>query len=90
VSVSDTKKHSRTDWDKVDAMQDEDVDTSDIPLLDDDFFARATLRMPEKQVSVTVNVDADVLAWFRARGEKLENHINAALRGYVEARKEQR
>ena len=28
-------------------MTDEKVDTSDIPELDDDFFERATLRMPE-------------------------------------------
>ena len=40
-------KPSRTDWIKLDRMTDEEVDTSDIPELDDNFFERATLRMPE-------------------------------------------
>ncbi len=88
MSAPNTKKPSTTDWAKVDEMADEDIDTSDIPLLDDDFFERATLRIPA-QVPITVNVDADVLAWFRAQGEGYETRINAALRIYAEAHEEQ-
>ena len=47
MSVPDTNKFSKTDWARLDKMTDEEVDTSDIPELDDDFFERATLRMPE-------------------------------------------
>jgi uncharacterized protein (DUF4415 family) len=50
---------------------------------------RYKLRVPEK-VSVTVNVDADVLEWFRAQGEEFQQRINAALRIYAEAHKELR
>ncbi|WP_375509420.1 hypothetical protein [uncultured Nostoc sp.] len=38
---------SRTDWARVDAMSDEDIDTSDIPPLSEEFFAKAQLRMPK-------------------------------------------
>ncbi|HZH31398.1 MAG TPA: BrnA antitoxin family protein [Pyrinomonadaceae bacterium] len=69
-------------------MTDEEIDTSDIPPLDEAFFADAKLRVPGK-VSVTVNVDADVLEWFRAQGEEFQQRINAALRIYAEAHKEQ-
>ena len=81
------KKPSETNWTRVDAMTDEDIDTSDIPPLDEAFFANAKVRLPEK-VSVTVNVDADVLEWFQAQGEEFQNRINAALRIYAESHKE--
>ncbi len=87
MSASDLNKPSETNWTRVDAMTDEEIDTSDIPPLDETFFANAKLRVPEK-VSVTVNVDADVLKWFRAQGEEFQQRINAALRIYAEAHKE--
>jgi len=43
---------SRTDWSRIDAMSDEDIDTSDIPPLDDEFFSRAELRMPTSKVPI--------------------------------------
>ena len=88
MSASDLKKPSETNWTRVNAMTDEEIDTSDIPPLDEAFFANAKLRVTEK-VSVTVNVDADVLEWFRAQGEEFQQRINAALRIYAEAHKEQ-
>jgi uncharacterized protein (DUF4415 family) len=69
-------------------MRDEDIDTSDIPPLDESFFAKAELRMP-KQVSVTMRVDADLLDWFKAQGEEYESQINNALRCDVEEHKKQ-
>ncbi len=46
--------------------------------------------MPGKKVSVTLDVDADILEWFKAQGEDFRNRINAALKIYAEAHKEQR
>src|SRR6185295_7173292 len=46
MSVTDLKKHSRTDWKRVDEMTDEEIDTSDIPPQGDAFFARAKWRLP--------------------------------------------
>ena len=39
-------KPSATNWDRVDALSDAEIDTSDIPPLDETFFARAMLRRP--------------------------------------------
>ena len=69
-------------------MTDEEIDTSDIPPLGEAFFAGARVRMPEKKVSVTLDVDADVLAWFKEQGEDFQNRINAALKIYAEAHKQ--
>lgn len=87
MNAQNLKKTSETDWARVDALTDETIDTSDIPPLDDTFLANAKLRMPDKKVSVTVSVDAEVLAWFEAQGSEFQQRINAALRIYVEVHK---
>ena len=80
---------SKTDWSRIDAMTDEDIDTSDIPSLDDDFFAKAELRMPAAEISVVgVPVDAETLIWFQAKGKAAEQHMIAALKIYAESQKQ--
>jgi uncharacterized protein (DUF4415 family) len=88
MSESSMNRQSETDWKRVEEMKDEEIDTSDIPPLDDSFFAKAKLRMP-KRVSVTMRVDADLLDWFKSQGGEYESLINSALRSYVEDHKEQ-
>lgn len=79
---------SKTDWARVDAMMDDDIDTSDIPPLTDDSFAKAKLRMPTKSTdTVAVTVDTETLLLFRSKGEDAEQHMAAALRIYAEAQK---
>jgi uncharacterized protein (DUF4415 family) len=69
-------------------MSDEEIDTSDIPPLGDEFFARAEWRMPRRKTAVTLSVDDDVLKWFEAQGAEFRQRINAALRIYAEAHQE--
>ena len=68
-------------------MNDEDIDTSDIPPLSDKFFAKAQLRMPKSAIAITVQVDPDTLAWFQAQGNIAEQQMPAALKIYAEAHK---
>lgn len=78
---------SRTNWARVDALTDEQIDTSDTPALSDAFFAKAQWRSraPSSLVSVTVRVDREVLAWFKAQGDDCEPRLTAALRLYAAA-----
>lgn len=78
---------SRTDWARVDAMSDEDIDTSDIPPLSEEFFAKAQLRMPKSSVTITVKVDPETFAWFKEQGETAEQQMAVALKIYAEAHK---
>jgi len=84
------KKSSSTDLERIDAMRDEDIDTSDIPPLDEEFFKKATIRMPERKSSVTLRVDKEVLEWFRAQGKGYQSRMNAVLKAYMKAQREQR
>ena len=88
MSVSNLKRPSETDWAKVEAMTDEEIDTSDIPPLDEAFFANAKLRLPKGKVPVVISVDADVIEWFKAQGDEYQKLLNVALRIYAEAHKE--
>lgn len=49
MNETNLKGPSETDWVRIDEMTDDGIDTSDIPLLDEAFFAAAEWRMPEKK-----------------------------------------
>lgn len=81
------KKRSRTNWAKIDALKDKEIDTSDIPEQGKAFFKRAILRLPEPKTAVTIRLDRQVLDWFKAKGPGYQTRINALLRAYMEAHK---
>jgi uncharacterized protein (DUF4415 family) len=60
---------SQTDWARIDVMQDEDIDTSDIPPLDEGFFRNAKVVMPPGKKQLTLRLDADVLKWLKDQGK---------------------
>jgi uncharacterized protein (DUF4415 family) len=83
-SAKNTKKRSRTDWKRIDALRDEDIDYSEIPKLGPDFFASAVL-WPGPKRQITLRIDPDVLKFFRKQGRGYQTTINAVLRRYMEA-----
>jgi uncharacterized protein (DUF4415 family) len=87
MNAKNTNKPSQTDWARIDALTDDTIDTTDIPPLDDTFFARAKLHAPQHFSTVTMQVDADVLEWFKSLGPEYERRMNAALRLYAESHK---
>ena len=77
----------KTNLDRIDAMTDDMIDTSDIPPLTDNFFGTAKWRMPKPKVKVTVEVEPEVLDWFKAQGTGWEQQLTAAIRIYAHAHK---
>jgi len=67
------------------ALKDKDIDCSDIPELDDNFWAKARVVEPRSKQAVTIRYDYDVLEWFKAQGKGYQTRMNAVLRAYVEA-----
>ncbi len=68
-------------------MSDEDIDFSDIPELDEEFFKNAKLveRKPRTE-AISIRIDTDVLQWFKqhAKNKGYQTLINDVLRTYVE------
>lgn len=86
---SKRSKTTRTDWKRLNALRDEEIDLSDNPEVTPEMFAKAMvrqgLRPMEPKEQVTLRLDADVLKWFRSLGKGYQTQINALLRAYMEA-----
>lgn len=83
-----SRKSIKSNLDRIDAMRDEDIDYSDIPELDENFFKEARVVMPSGKKQLTLRLDADVLEWMKAQGKGYQSRINAILRAYYEAHRE--
>jgi uncharacterized protein (DUF4415 family) len=66
-------------------MKDADIDFTDIPVTPD--WRRATVGKFYKPIkkSLTIRVDADVLAWLKAQGPGYQTRINTLLRHSMES-----
>ena len=82
----------RTDWARVDALTDEEIeaavrdDPDAPPIVDAEWFAGATLVMPEPKERISIRLDREVLAHFR-RYPRYQTRINAILRAAMEHEK---
>ena len=70
----------------LEALSDNQVDTTDAPeILDWSDARRGVFHRPVKQ-QITLRLDADIIAWFKARardGRGYQTDINEALREHV-------
>lgn len=82
-------KKRGSDLKRLSTMTDSDIDTSEIPEISPEQFARAVvrrgLRSPEPKTQLTIRIDREVLDWFRAQGRGYHTRINSLLRAYMEA-----
>jgi uncharacterized protein (DUF4415 family) len=80
-----SKKHIKSDLNRIDAMDDGDIDYSQIPELDEGFFKKARVVVPPGKKQLTIRLDEDVLEWLKGQGKGYQSRINAILRAYYEA-----
>jgi uncharacterized protein (DUF4415 family) len=89
MNKSTSSNKSQTDWERLETMEDENIDLSDIPELTPEMFAKAVvkrgLKSKENKAQLTIRVDRDVLAWFKSQGRGYQTRINSLLRAYMEA-----
>lgn len=75
----------------MEAIKDKNIDYSDIPETDADFWANADLIEPDRTQHVTLRVRKSVLDHFKAEGKKgYQTRINAVLESYVRAQEKNR
>lgn len=89
MNKESTSRESLTDWARLDALQDEDIDLFDIAEITPEMFAKAMvqrgLKSPPNKRQITIRLDEDVLRWFRSQGKGYQTRINSLLRAYMEA-----
>ncbi|GJL64256.1 MAG: hypothetical protein NPIRA04_29100 [Nitrospirales bacterium] len=60
------------------------------PPLPEDFWKHAKVVYPDgPKEATTIPFDADMLAWFKAQGQGYQTQMNAVLRSYYEAHKDE-
>ena len=83
--MSKTKRSSRSKKSlrAVKYLPEKEINLDDIPEVRDwDGAVRGRFYRPIKK-AVSLRLDADVLAWFKARSEKYQSKINQVLREYM-------
>lgn len=78
----------RTDWDRVDALTEEQLEAS----IDHDEegeidWNSVQVGFPGPKQQLTIRFDVDVIRWFKAQGPGYQTRMNAVLRSFVEAQK---
>ena len=71
------------------ALPDDEIDFSDIPELDEAWFAEAVVWTPPAKKQVTLRLDDDIIAFFKENGKGYQTRMNAVLRAFVDAKKKQ-
>jgi uncharacterized protein (DUF4415 family) len=80
---------SKSDWARVDAMTDEEIeaqmradpDWADFMDID---WSKATIVYPVPKNPVSIRLDKDVIDFFKAQGKGYQTRINAVLRHYMQ------
>ena len=81
---------SQTNWDRLDNLTNEDIKRSiasdpDWDGLQDIDWSKAEWVIPEPKTAISIRLDVDVLAFFKAGGAGYQSRINAVLRSYMKA-----
>ena len=80
---------SRTDWDKVDAITDDELemivagDENERDLQAD--WTKAELVLPQAKQSVHLRLESEIIAFFKSQGKGHISRMQAVLKAYVDA-----
>lgn len=92
MSKTNTLEKSQTDWARIDAMTDEDIDLSDIPEITEEMWENGTLLKNFKPIprknQENFPIDKDIIEFFKAQSFNYPAKINQLLRDYMEAQED--
>ncbi len=82
----------QTDWARLDAMTDEDIeramrDDPDWQDFTDIDWSKAVMVIPDKKKAISIRLDPDIVDFFQATGKGYQTRINAVLRHFVDEQK---
>ena len=81
----------RTDWAKISAMTESELEASILADPDDVHgeldWTKAVRGIPLPKEHINLRVDHDVMQWFRSNGKGYQTLMNNVLRAYVESQR---
>ncbi len=92
IEAMRARGESQTDWARVDAMTDEDIERAmrDDPDWKDHMdidWSKAKMVIPDRKKAISIRLDPDIIDFFQATGKGYQTRINAVLRHFVEEQK---
>jgi len=75
-------KNSRTEDSKKKNIKDSEINYSDIPATDIEFWEDAAAIYPRKKVTIRLNIDEDIAIWLKELGNESDQAVNNLLRSY--------
>ena len=90
IKVMLRRGESLTDWERVKAMTEAELEAS-IAADPDDIheeldWTKAFIGLPPRKKDIHIRIDSDVLDWFKKTGEGYQTRMNNVLRAFFEAR----
>lgn len=81
-----TKKYEKElSLKELSALSDEEIDYSDIPELDESFWANAKYVEPEGTQQITLRVKKSVIEAYKATGKGYQTRMNSVLESYAQS-----
>ncbi len=89
------RRKGKTDWARVDALTDAEIEASiandpDWQEFKDIDWSEAVLVIPPKKKAISIRVDEDVLDYFKKEGAGYQRRMNAVLRSYMQQKRKKR
>ena len=89
------RRKSETDWARLDALTDEEIEASiandpDWQEFKDLDWSEAVLVIPPKKRAISIRLDEDVLDYFKKDGAGYQRRMNAVLRSFMQQKRKKR
>jgi len=85
LDLNNPKRMPSAERQAFDAINEKDIDYSDIPELSEDWLRAVNpLSLPIKK-QISLRLDTDIIEWFKSQGSRYQTRINQVLRSYKEA-----
>lgn len=84
-----TSMKSMTDWERLESMNDEDIDFSDCPEITPEMAKNSTIRRSLKSSSqkqpLTLFLDDEIITWYKENEAFHQAEINTLLKEYIKS-----
>ena len=69
------------------SRSDDEIDYSDIPELDDEFWKNAVVVKPKPKKAISFRIDENLLKWYKkeTKGKGYQSLMHAVLKSYADA-----
>jgi uncharacterized protein (DUF4415 family) len=84
-TLKESKRMTKKELEEFDALKDEDIDYSDIPPTDEEFWKDARVIKPARKKAISLKLDPDLLEWYKAHGKGYQTLMRNVLQAYMNA-----